>query len=269
MRYTLLNRSVIRITGKDAIKFLQGLVTNDLDSLNDNMIYCFLLTPQGKYFADIFILQESEGSLLIDVASVRLNEIISKLMMHKLRSDVSIANLSHEYQVLACDVINNDMKQYPHSKDPRHNEMGYRVYIQTTSDYTIDHGKPQYPYEQKRIRLLLPEGHADMIPDKSFPLEYGIDKFNAFSFDKGCYIGQEVVARIHNRGVIRKQIYRVIAACDTLPPLGTDIRHKDAKIGMMCSSVSNEGLALMKIEDVEALSPEDTLFAENIVLKLA
>lgn len=244
MKCFLSERNCLIITGKDRFAFLQGLITNDIKMLEKQQaIYACILTPQGKYFADLFIINLKD-QLLVDIPNSLSSELITKLNMYKLRSDITIT-LAENIKLLVSDKkLENFDKQVSFFIDPRAKLLGYRYYIKAIDIAEIaDIEDSNKSYDLKRIELLIPEGEKDLINNKSFPLEFGLDNFNAFSFTKGCYVGQEVVSRTKYRGVIRKKIYKVVA--DKELQQGQEIAINGNKIGVICSVVGNIGLALL------------------------
>lgn len=268
--YSILNeRVVIAVTGEDRLKFLQGLISNDLNKLEENnAIYACMLTPQGKYFADFFLKKEQD-KILIDIPKLRKEEIKNKLNVYKLRSLISIEDTP--YKVISF--LTDDIKKIIHNniifQDPRSNKMGLRCF--TTDSLLGELSKNlkynQDAYDLARIDNFIAEGEKDLIPGKSFLLEYGLDGLNAIDYKKGCYVGQELVARMHYQGVIRKQITQIHSKID-LPELGTLIYADQQKIGSLCSSIKNKGLALIRTENVVNLPESSKITIEGQEVKL-
>ena len=269
--YSILNeRAVIAITGQDRFKFLQGLISNDLTKLQDNnAIYACMLTPQGKYFADFFIKKEQD-KILIDLPKLRKDEIKQKLILYKLRSLVTIEETT--YQVISF--LTESTEKISHNNiifpDPRSNKMGLRCFATNSNLENIfkDFKCNQNAYDLVRIDNFIAEGEKDLVPGKSFLLEYGLDNLNAIDYKKGCYVGQELVARMHYQGVIRKQIVQINSKT-SLPELGTLIYVDQQKIGAICSSIGNKGLALIRTENLVNL-PENskiTIKGQEVELK--
>ena len=265
--YTLLNeRKIIRISGEERFKFLQGLITNDVNKLNsDEAIYACMLTPQGKYFADLF-LKNDDDRILMDVPSLRLEEVLKKLNMYKLRSLISFKECA-EYKVVSFNNVKIDGKLV--FIDPRSDKLGLRGFIHEDEfkQITQDLENDQNGYDLLRINNFIADGEKDLVSGQSFPLEYGLDQLNAIDYKKGCYVGQELVARTHYTGVIRKQIVQVTSA-DKLPNHGALIYAGEQKIGMICSSVGNKGLALVRIEDFLNLAQDIEIIAEGQKIRL-
>lgn len=197
--YILNDRAIIEIAGTERQDFLQGLITNDIGLVDQkNIIYSFFLNANGRYFADFFIISIADKYWL-DCHESQIDNIIAKLNLFKLRSKVIINKLN------SVIVIFNNIKQG--FLDPRIPNFGYRDYVSKdiSFKYPID---ANFNYHLKRFENNLVEGCYDLSIDKSFPLEFGFDNFNAISYKKGCYIGQETTARTHYRGQIRKKIVK-------------------------------------------------------------
>lgn len=264
--YTLLKtRSIARISGEDRFKFLQGLLSNDVNKLIPNEgLYGCMLTPQGKYFADFFLYLDG-NSILIDIPSSRKEEILKKLNMYKLRSAVTIDSCP-EYQVVS---FSSKISAPGVFKDPRSPNLGIRGFIHESNlaELTKDMQNDQDAYDLARIDNFIAEGEKDLIFEKSFLLEYGLDQLNAIDYNKGCYVGQELVARTHYRGTIRKQIIQVESQ-NKLPEPNTEIYADEKKLGIICSSVNNKGLALIRTEDTINLDPKVKITTNNQEIKL-
>ena len=236
---TLPGRGRIRINGADRKSFLQGLISNDITLLEQqDCVYACLLTPQGKFLYDFFITESGDALCLDCEGGQRAHDLAALLNMYKLRADIKIETIENT-PVYA--VFHSTAYGCP---DPRHDATGYRSCT-----------KPDLPekgfeaWDTQRIRLTIPDGSRDMIPQKSTLLECGIDKLNGLSWDKGCYIGQELTARMHYRGLSKKHLYTVTAGdlgLDALPAPGTTIEKGGTAIGEMRSSCGDAGLALLK-----------------------
>jgi folate-binding protein YgfZ len=259
--HVLDNRGVIQITGDDSSDFLQGLISNNINKAEyDKLIYAMMLSPQGRFLTDYFILK-IEGGYLLDTTSYNLPEIIKKLNNYKLRSKVEIADVSGKYRVLASlEKIDSQFSQ-----DPRNKEIGFRKITEDFSQLQIE---PFNEYESLRIKLKIPDAQLDFIYDRSFPLEYGSVELNAIDFLKGCYVGQEVTARIFHLGVIRKKLMNLeIHSSEFIPAKGTEITVDNQKIGIVLGVNHKSGLALVNIEDYNKVKGKP-LVANNISVNL-
>jgi folate-binding protein YgfZ len=241
MLETLNDRSVLILSGEDCASFLQGLITKNCLHLKDNeLIYTLMLSPHGKYLFDLFLIKRNE-SFIIDIASDLRDEFLAKIKLYKLRSKIEII-----YEPsLTVQVSSTDQIPGVHLPDPRSNHMGFRGVIK--KDHIV--AKHDSFYHKTRILNLIPEGFFDMVRNISFPLEFGFDKMNAIDFDKGCYVGQELIARTHFKGEIRKKLY-LLQTQSLFAPKGTEIYFQQKRIGMIASSIENIGLALLRREDV-------------------
>lgn len=271
--YTILsNRSLLKISGTENYKFLQGLITNDINKLKTQVaIYTCMLTPQGKFFADFFLYALNDD-ILVDLSKDRKFEILNKLKIYKLRSEVIFKELT-DYEVVsfteeARRVFDKLSGQYIFT-DPRSTELGLRGFIhkQDLNQITSLLIENKDGYDNTRIKNFIAEGEKDLIADKSFILEYGIDKFGAVDFTKGCYVGQELVARTYHRGTIRKEITQIFSL-ENLPPPNTIINAGNDKIGIICTSTANKGLALINREIFENLTKEAELTAAGIKIQI-
>lgn len=234
----LSSRSVIEIGGHDRKKFLQGLITNDVEKASAvSLVYSAMLNSQGRFLYDFFIFEDGE-KLLLDCDNQRRDEIFKKLNFYKLRSQVEIKK-------------NDQIKIFSNQNsqgfiDPRNPKLGYRLY---SSDLNADN-ESQAEYDFARISLKIPESELDLTYEKSFILEFGFDELNAIDYNKGCYIGQELTARTHYRGEIRKKIFHVKIATDIIEK-NTEIYCEGKLAGIILSSIflKNELHALALIKD--------------------
>lgn len=238
---TLKNRGTITISGKDRISFLQNLITNDVTLLeSQDCVYACLLTPQGKFLYDFFLTTHQNSIILECEGGDRADSLSKILGMYKLRADVEIS-VNNEVPVYA---IIGSKHGY---KDPRHPDMGYRSFTkpEDVAEQPFEH------WDKHRLSLTIPDGSRDMIIQKSTLLECNIDKLNGVAFDKGCYIGQELTARMHYRGLAKKRLYTITPddiAAEKLPACDKTITKDGKNIGLMRSSCENIGLAILKNE---------------------
>lgn len=264
------NRSIISISGKNKFTFLQGLVTNDIRKIESDkvdILYALMLTPQGRFMYDFFIFCDGDR-VLIDHESQFTSEIIAKLSLYKLRSDVVLNDTKDHYQIVfidqKCSAVESGEYYFP---DPRDSRLSFRVYIPKEKFQSfVQRNKlaaEKSLYESRLYELCIPEPHKDMIQTRSFPLEYGMENLHAISFEKGCYMGQENTARTKYRGTVRKKLFKFIADASLKNiEIGTEIRHGDSKIGMFCSSHGSIGKALLRIEELEAAKTKEFMLGE-------
>lgn len=260
-------RGVIRVSGEDTIPFLQGLVTNDVTRVkNGEAVYAALLTPQGKFLHDFFVVPEGD-TILIEVDMARIEELVKRLSMYKLRSKVTIAPGDKKVTAVWGSEAESHKPEAGIFKDPRLPQLGYRVVgdVDTTRMMKATPGE----YEAHRLSLGIPDGERDLIPEKSLLLEFGIDQLHGVDFSKGCYVGQEVTARTKYRATLRKFIYKVQADDGLLPEPGTPVLIEDKEAGQMRSSAGNMGLALLSVEQVETARKTHKNFHSGTVLLTA
>lgn len=204
----LANRQIFKVFGSDKEKFLQDLLTCDV---RYRPCYGALLSPHGRFLYDFFIVEEGDHWLM-DVPKDRSDEILKKLNLYKLKSDVRFEKDDRQvwWSPNAETVILNKGedetldREIISYKDPRHIEMGYRSYKKNSDSRQDDNNF--LDYTDHRIALGIPEEPLDLIYDRSIILECNFVQMNAVSFTKGCYIGQELIARTHHTGTIRKRL---------------------------------------------------------------
>lgn len=245
--YTKLkNRGLVQVEGEDRFAFLQGLITNDLALLeNQPVIYACLLSPQGKFQHDFFV-SRGDGVYLIECeGGERAQDLYERLNKYKLRSKVQI---SAEDDIDIYAVFGDDTPRSGYA-DPRHHDMGWRSFEKPND--IDEQGFDEWDIH--RIRLGIPDGSRDMVIDFSTMLECRIDKLHGVSFEKGCYVGQELTARMHHRGLSKKHLYAIGFTSEPPTPLST-LSYNGHSIGEMRSSCGNIGIAQIKDSDVDKIS---------------
>lgn len=238
------DRAIISLSGPDRKKLLQGIITNNVEHLkNGNGVYASLLTAQGKFLHDFF-LTEIEDTIYLDCEAARLADLFRKLLMYRLRSNVEIIDQSKKYAIVTSEqpMPNFDIC----FQDPRHPSLGYRAIIEDTSLNTSSD-----EYHVRRIKLGIPEGSHDFIVEKSTILEGHLDQLSGVDFEKGCYVGQEVTARMHYRGKVKKAMLPVTLS-GPAPEFGTTITdEKGNKIGDLRSRCGKNAIALFRLQNME------------------
>lgn len=236
----LKNRSVISLTGIDSKKFLQGLLTNDVSKISaDNYLYALMLTPQGRFLYDFFII-DFDGAILLDAQSTRVDEILKKFKMYKLRSDVAFSLTNLTVFVSDEKIVNTSIL------DPRSEALGYRT---ITSD-SFESIEPSW-YHTIRIEHKIPDADLDMIYERSLPMEMGLEALHAIDFQKGCYVGQEVTSRMKYRANIRKGLYHITHT--GIKSESREIEWNGRKLGELLGRTSDSALALLNIEESEPI----------------
>lgn len=249
--YSILDRKIIEISGPDRKSFLQGLISNDINSLtSDNLIYSLMLTANGNFLFDFFI-SENSDKIYLDIDENRSQEILKKLSLYKLSANIKLQIIDN----LKIIFLDQKSDEIPSFIDPRNSKIGFRTIlspenlkkIQNNSNFTE---KNINFYNKIRFNLKIPD-HNDLIIKKSIPAEYGFFDLNSINFTKGCYIGQEVMARIKYKGVIRKKIYLIEILGDNSFKKNDEIIFEDRKIGNILShiKIDNKILALALIKN--------------------
>ncbi len=243
--YHATDRRVLNVDGADARTFLQGLVTNDLARLEKTpILYAALLSPQGKYLFDFFI-TSSAGGYLLDVAASRADALLARLTMYRLRAAVTVT--ASDLAVILSDGPLCDTSH----PDPRDPALGWRSL--TADPETVLHGiDPLDPEDllRLRIRLGIPETGAELLADESYILEMDFERLNGVDFKKGCYVGQEVTARMKHKTSLRKGLARVTVEGPSPQP-GTVLMAGDREAGILHSIAGDSALAWLRFDRAE------------------
>ncbi|KAL2472444.1 Glycine cleavage T-protein family [Abeliophyllum distichum] len=327
MTCLLKTRSVIRFKGPDTIKFLQGLVTNDVRRLGDpepagensatpNMpvvtvppLYAALLTPQGRFLYDFFLYRRprpdeklnrtgtgpgpnpGELEIYADVDRSVLDEVLITLKKYRLRSKVDIENMAEEFscwQRFGGKTAENSSSQeeletdsvgwggtvdpsgvsasrghnsgWHWEKDPRLDCLGDRsIFPSNTTPPLVEANEEtvEENFVLWRLEKGVAEGSTEIPKGEAVPLEYNLAGLNAISFDKGCYVGQELIARTHHRGVIRKRLIPLRFLDDSGKEMeqqvapGSEVNDMTSgkKVGTVTSALGSRGLGLLRLEE--------------------
>jgi folate-binding protein YgfZ len=242
------DRAVISLTGPEARAFLQNLVTNDLDRLEPGRgLYAALLSPQGKIGFDFFVV-EGEGGLLLDVAAPAREALLKKLKLYRLRAKVEIT-ARDELAVYAA-LTGGAVRRAVSFVDPRLEALPPRS-IGAVAEMPAGLPGPG-AYHDLRLALGVPEG-ADFGFEKIFALDGGLDELHAVSFEKGCYVGQELTARMKHRATSRKRPVLVTAETD-LPPPGTMVS-QGGDVGEIIAAQGSQGFASVRLDKWDAGKP--------------
>lgn len=228
-------RRILRLTGTDTASFLQGLVTNDVAKAADGLVYTALLTPQGKYIADFFLAADPTDStaILLDVAEPLADMLETRLGMYRLRADVNIDDAGLNLQRGTGPA---PASAWP---DPRHKDMGWRAYSTApASDDGTD-------WQAIRVAHCIPETGIELTPD-IFILEAGFEALNGVDFRKGCYVGQEVTARMKHKTELRKG-FRTVNVTGTAP-VGTAITANEKPVGTLFSQSGGRAIAYLRFD---------------------
>jgi len=279
------NRALIQVHGDDTSKFLQGLITNDIEILkntNTNAIYSMLLNVRGRILYDMIIYNDhiNKSSYLIEISKNVVADFIRLLRTYKLRKQINIDDVTQKYRIWSIfssqnqlSSATNDLRDSLNFKtrqglligqsDPRHASLGIRLITERQThlnDLTdLCHiSNDILIYKEWLYRHGIAEGIEDIPPGECIPLEYNIVFLNGVSFNKGCYIGQELVARTHHTGVIRKRLMPV--HIDNYEELSKSFNHNSNDLtiineetkrrsGKLCTSIKQYGIALIRLNE--------------------
>ena len=266
--FLLPHRGIVEVKGPDALSFLQGLVTNDVErAVAGNAIYAALLTPQGKIVTE-FMIVAVEGGYWLDCPASAAADLAARLGKYKLRAKVEIADRSVELAVAALDQGRTIAGEIVAFADPRLAALGWRAVGRRdgleaalrAASYRL---APTAEYERRRIALGVPDS-ADIVPETAFPLDCNFEELNGVDFKKGCYVGQELTARMKHRASARKRFLPVSADVE-LPAPGTNVTLGEAPIGEMKSSVDRQGLALIRLD---RLGEAKEAMADGVIIRI-
>ncbi len=259
------NRAVLRMTGGAARDVLQGVVTNDVARLGPGRaVYAALLTPQGKYLFDFFLLEgEEAGAVLIDVARDRAQALAQRLRMYCLRRDAKVEGESALGVALVWperDASGKTPGGHPEAPnwapnhgiavpDPRAGGLGWRLYAEKPDIALADTGAApsgRQDYDALRVMLLVPETGVELVPEESFILEAGFERLHGVDFRKGCYVGQEVTARMKHKASLRRGLVQVAVEGSAAP--GTPVTADGKPAGTLFTVAGGRGLAELRLD---------------------
>ena len=262
------HRSIVEIKGPDALSFLQGLVTNDVErAVTGQAVYAALLTPQGKVVTD-FMIVAVDGGYWLDCAASSASDLAARLKKYKLRAKVEIADKSGELAVAALDESKAIAGEVVAFADPRLAALGWRIIgrragLEAALQAAGYRMAPVADCERRRIALGVPDS-ADIVPETTFPLDCNFEELNGVDFKKGCYVGQELTARMKHRASARKRFLPVSADVE-LPAPGTTVTLGEAPIGELKSSIDRQGLALIRLD---RLGEAKEAVADGVIIRI-
>jgi tRNA-modifying protein YgfZ len=252
------DRGVVKVVGNDPRSFLNGLLTTDVTKVTPAQArFGALLTPQGKIVADCIVAEapaEDGGGFFLDCPRALAGELVQKLNFYKLRAKVICEDLSEVLGVMAVWDGNGSTEYGLIYSDPRLPALGQRVMLppHLAKEAAADLGAELMEaaaYEAHRIAQGVPRGGVDFIYGDAFPHETDMDQLAGVDFDKGCYIGQEVVSRMEHRGTARNRIVP-IAAEGFVPDAGLPVMAGEKQVGVTGSHAGNRGLAMLRLDRV-------------------
>lgn len=242
------DRSVIRVCGADAAAFLQNLLTNDVARLDEGrLLYACLLTPQGRLLHDLFLFRQG-GDFFLDCEAARREDLLRRLTVFRLRAKVALEDCHGALQVYSAPAAPPGIAAYA---DPRLPALGARFYLPENAKLAADVSRETE--RDRRIALGIAEGTPDMRPETDTLFDLNLDRLNAVSWGKGCYVGQEVTARIHHRGLVKKRLAIVSGANLAIGALMQD-GHAIGEIRSM-NAARTQGLAIVKLAALAEAAP--------------
>jgi tRNA-modifying protein YgfZ len=269
----LADRGVVRVSGEDAKSFLDGLVTCDLDRVSPQAARLgALLSPQGKILFDFIVFQapqEIGGGYYLDTFKVFASDLAKRLTFYKLRAKVRIDDLSEAMAVVAgWDGLQPDDEVGLVTQDPRLAELGWRAII-AVGDVSEFAKSPAETYPAHRIGLGVPEGGRDFLFGDAFPHEALMDQLQGVDFDKGCYVGQEVVSRMQHRGTARTRLVSALYEGGFAADVGVEVTAGDKTLGKTGTGTQGRGLVMIRLDRAaDALASHVPILAGGIPVKL-
>jgi folate-binding protein YgfZ len=270
------DRGVVKVAGDDARTFLNGMLTTDVTKVTPEQArFGALLTPQGKIIVDCIVAEapaEDGGGFFLDCPKALAFDFVKKLNFYKLRAKVICEDLSEVLGVMAVWDGKGDTDYGLVYADPRLPELGQRIMLpphldkEAAADLSAEL-VDGLDYEEHRIALAVPRGGADFMYGDVFPHETDMDQLAGVDFDKGCYVGQEVVSRMEHRGSARTRIVPVEAE-SFAPDAGLPVMAGDKQIGTTGAGWGNMALAMLRLDRLaDAQAAGKTLVAGGIALE--
>jgi folate-binding protein YgfZ len=270
------DRGVVKVAGADARTFLNGLLTTDVTKVAPAQArFGALLTPQGKIVVDCIVAEAPAadgGGFFLDCPRALAGDLVQKLNFYKLRAKAICEDLSEVLGVLAVWDGSGDTDYGLVFADPRLPALGQRIMLppHRAKEAAADLGADLMEaaaYEAHRIALGVPRGGLDFIYGDAFPHETDMDQLAGVDFDKGCYVGQEVVSRMEHRGTARNRIVPITAE-SFAPDAGVPVMAGDRQVGVTGSHAGNRGLAMLRLDRVaDARAAGTPLTAGGIVIE--
>lgn len=240
MNHSLSHRAVLSFTGADRASFLQGLVTNDAQSLTPaTSVWSALLTPQGRWLSEFFLYDASDR-ILMDCAADHADMLVKRLSRFRLRADVQIEKTDLN-MVTGAENRPFPVDAITHAPDPRCDGAGWRAIVTGTGQG----GETPVEFLERRLTLGLPDV-MDFESEQTLALEADMDLLNGVSWKKGCYMGQELTARTHYRGLVKRRLLPVVLSDGTFPDEGGVIIAGEREVGDIRSRSGNRALAMLR-----------------------
>ncbi len=262
------DRGVVSVSGADARSFLDNLITNDMAVLErEPALFAALLTPQGKILFEFFVIRVND-QFLLETQREKAAELAKRLGMYKLRANVAIEDISaNGVTVAAWGGVAPEMLLTIAFDDPRDPRLGQRFLVPLLAAKQMDDCLDAAAYHAHRVTLGIPEGGKDYALGDAFPHEANHDLLDGVSFTKGCFVGQEVVARMHNKTVVRKRVVKISGATLTS---GAELKLGDAVIGTVGTVAGTSALALLRLDRAaEAEDKNLPIIVDGVAITIA
>ena len=247
------NSRFLCIEGEDSSDFLQNLITNDIyKCTKENIIYSCLLTPQGKFISDFFIFKKDD-TFIIEIHSFFYETFLKKLSLYKLRSKVIINEITNLCSYSIFGELKNNFNYIIFCADPRNKKIGIKLICKSENSEILNNVKEidEKKYHEILIQNTVPLSHYDLEENKSLLLENNFENLNSISWDKGCYVGQELTARMKYRALLKKRIYS-LAVKEGAPQIEQLIKDDENNYGKIINIENKSILAMLKIELAES-----------------
>ncbi len=253
-----LDRTILSLKGDDAHGFLNGLITN---SLNSNLTFAALLTPQGKIIADFFVHHLVDDSFVLET-SEKFGKILAlRLKMYKLRANIDIEDISDNFDVYVLWDGHGEVGR----ADPRHPKLGQRLLTKVDS---LSPEQTPEDYDWHRLALGIPDSTWDFGTEQMFPADANMDILNGVDYKKGCFIGQEVVSRMHRKTEVRKRM-RTVKLSNTAQKTakaGDSLKSGGRTVGTLLHIRNDSGIALVRLDRLAAAN--EAVLVNDIVCEI-
>jgi len=263
------NSRFLSIEGKDTSDFLQNLITNDINKCaKENILYSCLLTPQGKFISDFFIFKKDE-KYIIETHSFFYEKLLKKINLYKLRSKILINEITNLCSYSVFGEVNNNASFIIFCTDPRNKKIGNKLICESKNPKIFNNFIEinEKKYHEILIQNTVPLSHFDLEENKSLLLENNFENLNSISWDKGCYVGQELTARMKYRALLKKRIYTLIVKSGS-PKVNQTIKVDGTDYGKIISIENESMLAMLKIElaDKKIKTKQEIKTSDGLVL---
>ena len=258
------SRSLVEVAGPEASDFLDRMITQNTETADGRTAaFGALLTPQGKIISDFLVVRQENGGFLLDAPATGAPDLSKRLTMFKLRADVTIGASP---LVVYAGLGTPPPTTGPIARDPRHPDLGWRLYA---SEGSVVTNADEATWQAHRVSLGIPEAGADLPLLDAFPHDLAMDTLHGVDFDKGCYVGQEIVSRMRYRGTARRRPVVLLAETD-LPPAGTEILIGGRVAGHIGSACGTHGIAILRLDRVrDAVTSGETITVDGQPVSVA